>query len=407
VPDFPGLDVLRTAGVIPALAGVGGLTLGLVAGLLLRRRSRSEERPADEEIRDLRKTLALMQNESRSLSTFLLTLPDLARQLNESKEKRGIPALLTSCITQLFEAQQVLIYMACADGRALTLAGGKGLEPMPGHKPIAFGEGRVGWVAEHQIAMDESDYKSRAKDIGFDTTLPCRVELAAPMVGKDQKTLGVIALAGLLRRPRNEKNMLRMVADLGSIAMQNITMFTQIQESANVDGLTQISNKKCFLERMAEELLKAEKERRPVSLFLFDIDHFKTYNDTNGHLAGDEALKMTGRLIREVSRQEDLPARYGGEEFVVILPNTDKVGALRFAEKLRRAVEAHPFPNGAAQPLGRVSISGGVASFPEDGAGTAELIRAADAALYQCKRAGRNQVLAFESRDRFETTRVP
>jgi diguanylate cyclase (GGDEF)-like protein len=407
VPQIPGLETLQTPGVIPALAAAGGVTLGLLAGILLGRRRKAGRQQPDDEARDLRKTLALMQNESRSLSTFLMTLPDLARQLNEAKEKRGLPSILTACISQLFEAEHVLVYLAGADSRTLILAGGKGMaEPQQNHRPVAFGQGRIGWVAEHQIAMDEGDFKARAREIGTDASLPCRVELAAPMVSKQQTTLGVIALSGLIRRPRNEKNMLRMVADLGSIAMQNITMFALIQESASVDGLTGIANKKCFLDRMAVELLKAGKEHRPLSLFLFDIDHFKNYNDTNGHLAGDEALKIMGRLIRGLTRTEDLPARYGGEEFVVLLPNTDKNGALRFAEKLRRGVETNEWPNATTQPLGRVTISGGVASFPEDGPGTAELIRSADAALYQCKRNGRNQVLGFESRDRFETTKV-
>src|SRR5262249_39750366 len=180
-----------------------------------------------------------------------------------------------------------------------------------------------------------------------------RIELAAPMVAKEQ-TLGVISLGGLLRRPKNEKNMLKMVADLGSISIHNTMMFAQIQHSANMDGLTQLANKRHFMQRMAEEVLKVEKEpneRRPLSLFLFDIDHFKSYNDTNGHLAGDEALKITGKLLKQIVRQDDLAARYGGEEFAVILPNTDKQGALRLAEKVRRAVEAHEYADQAAQPL--------------------------------------------------------
>jgi diguanylate cyclase (GGDEF)-like protein len=195
-----------------------------------------------------------------------------------------------------------------------------------------------------------------------------------------------------------------MVADLGSISISNANMFAEIVQSANRDGLTQLANKRHFMDRLANDLVKAEKEHRNLSLFLFDIDHFKKYNDNNGHLAGDEALKITGKLLNEMVRSDDMAARYGGEEFAVILPNTDKHGALRLAEKVRSAVEQTDYPNAETQPLGMVSISGGVATFPEDAKSVPDLIRCADQALYQCKHAGRNRVHVYETRDLFEET---
>src|SRR5205085_4526356 len=97
-------------------------------------------------------------------------------------------------------------------------------------------------------------------------------------------------------------------------------------------------------------------------------DHFKKYNDRNGHQAGDEALKVTGTLLNERKRETDVAARYGGEEFIVILPNTNKEGAFTFAESFRKQVESYPYAHGEGQPLGKVSLDGGVSSFPEDGA---------------------------------------
>jgi diguanylate cyclase (GGDEF)-like protein len=222
-----------------------------------------------------------------------------------------------------------------------------------------------------------------------------KTELCAPMVSKDQ-TLGVISLGGLLRRPKNEKNMLKMVADLGSIAIQNTLLFGQIQAMANSDGLTGLSNKRHFVARLAEEIIKAEKEQKCLSVFIFDIDHFKTYNDTNGHLAGDEALKATGRLLNESIRQDDLAARYGGEEFIVLLPNTDKQGAVAAAEKIRKVIEAYQYSHQQSQPGGTLTISGGVATFPYDATNMQDLIRCADQGLYQGKHAGRNQIGVYE-----------
>jgi len=392
------------------LLSIGGLTLALVAWALLRRSpaARSTARRAvvlaDEEesteVRDLRKTLYLLQNENKNLSIFLMTLPDLARQLNSSVEKRKIPELLMGCIQQLFDAQQILIFLSTSEGTHLTLAAARGLPNDPrARQVIPIGRGRIGWVAHHQIVMDENDFSSKSRSSRGELEEAAhslfRTELCAPMMSKDQ-TLGVISVGGLLRRPKNEKNMLKMVADLGSIALQNKTLLTRMQQSANFDGLTGIVNKRHFMDLLAQELVKAEKESTHMSLFMFDIDHFKAYNDTNGHLAGDEALKITGRLLRETFRDDDLPARYGGEEFAVLLPSTDKRGAMIAAEKFRKAVEEFAYPNEEkSQPGGKVTISGGVATFPFDATTTTDLIKCADKALYEGKHGGRNRVCAY------------
>ncbi|MGH9870444.1 MAG: diguanylate cyclase [Candidatus Polarisedimenticolia bacterium] len=401
MPDALSLEALADPIILyPLAALLCGVAFGAFLVLMLRHRAAEAQGSAVDQSRDHRKTVALLQNENRSLSTFLMNMPDLARQLNSNVEKRRIPQILIAFIEQLFEVEQVLIFLTTKDGKCLTLAGGKGVpDNARGHEVVMFGHGRIGCVAETQITMDEGDFKARVKEPSAPSLI--RTELAAPLVSKE-RTLGVISLGGLLRRPKNEKNMLKMVADLGSISIQNTILFSEIQQSANMDGLTKLANKRHFTERLADEILKAEKERRSLSLFLFDIDHFKTYNDRNGHLAGDEALRITGQLMKQMVRSDDLPARYGGEEFAVILPNTDKQGALRLAEKLRRAVEAYEYPNEKTQPLGKVTMSGGVATVPDDGKSSAEIIRCADQALYQCKHAGRNRVQAFETRNIFE-----
>ncbi len=404
MPDLDSHLLLTPAVLLAVLGGLAGLML-LVPALLRSRRGVDPAKQARQElesseIRDLRKTIYLLQNENRNLSTFLMTLPDLARQLNSSSEKRKIPSLLVNFIQLLFDAQQILVFQTAASGKHLTLAAAKGLpDNVQGQEVVPFGKGRLGWVAEHQITMDENDFaqQSQAAGVGLDMDVHpmFRVELCAPMVAKDH-TLGVISVGGLLRRPKYEKNMLKMVADLGSIAIQNTLLFNRIQKTANVDGLTGLHNKRFFMQRLSEELAKAGREQQCLSLFIFDIDHFKNYNDTNGHLAGDEALKISGRLLRENVRDDDLPARYGGEEFIVLLPGTDKDGAAVAAEKVRRVVEQFEYPHQKSQPGGRLTISGGVACYPYDAGDSAGLIRCADQALYAGKRSGRNSICVFK-----------
>ena len=131
-----------------------------------------------------------------------------------------------------------------------------------------------------------------------------------------------------------------------------------------------------------------------LSVFMFDIDNFKNYNDTNGHLAGDELLQELARLVQDNIRKDDVFGRFGGEEFLVVLPHTNASQALAAAEKLRAVVADHAFAFRDSQPLGRVSISGGVAEYPHDGRDAVALLRAADQALYDAKHRGRNRVLA-------------
>jgi diguanylate cyclase (GGDEF)-like protein len=394
----------------PALLAVAGALLFVIIAVVhfLRRPAALLEaappQGADtaEEAQELRKTIWQLQAENRNLSNFFLLLPDFTKQLNSHMEKRNIAPLLIQIIDYLFDPSAVLILFTSRGGNDLVLVAKKGVGPeVPLDSTLPFGEGRAGWVARHQMSMDNSDFASepqvtRSTENAL-AVFQQKVELCSAMV-HDNRTLGVIALAGMKRRPKNEKKMLKMVADLGSIALNNSLLFRQIQASANSDGLTRLTNKRHFLVRLGEEIFKAEKGNTPLSTFIFDIDHFKNYNDANGHLAGDEALKITGRLLRENTREDDIIARYGGEEFIVVFTNTPKDGAFKAAEKIRLAIENFPYPNGKTQPMGRVTVSGGVSTYPMDGRTSTELISGADQALYQAKNAGRNRVFLHETK---------
>jgi diguanylate cyclase (GGDEF)-like protein len=143
------------------------------------------------------------------------------------------------------------------------------------------------------------------------------------------------------------------------------------------------------------DLLAADPGPRTVGFFLFDIDHFKRYNDTNGHLPGDELLKSLSQILRENIREDELLGRYGGEEFLMVMPNVDRDGALQAAERIRSLIASSPFAHAEKQPAGRVTVSGGVAVWPMDSDDMETLLRQADEALYAAKRAGRNRVVAY------------
>ncbi|MEO1368867.1 MAG: GGDEF domain-containing protein, partial [Acidobacteriota bacterium] len=156
-----------------------------------------------------------------------------------------------------------------------------------------------------------------------------------------------------------------------------------------IDGLTQIHNKRYFLEFLDRELVRAHRHERPLSLVLFDVDHFKSLNDEYGHLAGDYVLKKLAEIVNERVRREDLFARYGGEEFALVLAETDRQAAAELAEIIRGLVEAATFVFDGVTL--RVTVSLGIASSDEREKPT-DLIKAADDRLYVAKNNGRNRV---------------
>ena len=173
----------------------------------------------------------------------------------------------------------------------------------------------------------------------------------------------------------------------------------QLQQIAIRDGMTGLFNHKHFRDCLETELARSKRHGRIFSVIFMDVDKFKNYNDTCGHLQGDKLLRTLSALLREDMRASSILARYGGEEFVLLLPETGQEGAVVRAEKIRQSVEAFPFEGGACQPGGRVTLSLGVATYPMDGVDSNALISAADEALYRAKRDGRNRVAAAGKKD--------
>ncbi|HLG20901.1 MAG TPA: diguanylate cyclase, partial [Bdellovibrionota bacterium] len=170
------------------------------------------------------------------------------------------------------------------------------------------------------------------------------------------------------------------------------------------DGLTGLYNHRGFQQRMREEFARAERSKHELTLIFFDIDHFKKYNDANGHPAGDDLLREIAHLLTQSSRLKlesarlrasDIVARYGGEEFVILLPETPLEGGRIKAERIRKSIESALFPHAENQPGGKVTVSVGVANFPSEAQSPQELIDAADQALYVSKRAGRNRTTLY------------
>lgn len=225
---------------------------------------------------------------------------------------------------------------------------------------------------------------------------PAQSALMLPLVSEDEP-LGAVVLSSEETDSLKPLQIyfLEVLANQATTALKNALLHEEIERRARTDGLTGLFNHKFFKEQLSAELNRFMRTRRPFSLLLLDIDHFKHINDAHGHPAGDEVLKGIASTLRKTLRNIDITARYGGEEFAALLLDTDAPGAVRMAERLRRAIgrAEHHTERGVL----KVTASIGVASCPGDASTESALLELADRALYRAKAGGRNRTAA--SRD--------
>jgi diguanylate cyclase (GGDEF)-like protein len=203
---------------------------------------------------------------------------------------------------------------------------------------------------------------------------------------------------------RECKNLLQQYAVSAGRSLCNVNLYDFLQENyrsyrqqAVTDGLTGLYNRRFFNQELDREIQRSYRHLLKMSLVLMDVDHFKKYNDSNGHQAGDAVLRKVADVLRSQTRVCDMECRYGGEEFAIILPETSKRQARVLAEKIRKEIEQTHFEFQDNQPGGRVTISVGVSTFPDDAVHLKDLIEKADQALYRAKEGGRNSVVLAES----------
>ena len=236
-------------------------------------------------------------------------------------------------------------------------------------------------------------YKSATRDLGS--------LVAAPIVAKD-RLLGVLNLhkPDIAAFSETDLQLIRATTNQLAVAIENSQLYEKTRSLSNTDELTNIPNRRYFQGVLRREFAHAQRFNSPFSVILVDIDHFKHYNDTFGHLNGDLTLTRVATILMQNTRGIDLVARFGGEEFIILLSNTDKEGAYLVAEKLRNAVAAEEFllaENSGEMTPQKVSISLGIAAYPIDSNGLETLVEKADRALYAAKAAGRNRTISWNA----------
>lgn len=245
--------------------------------------------------------------------------------------------------------------------------------------------------------------RSYGEQIAFDTdgaVLPSDSELFACTTVLDHKRLMVVFCASgdrLERLSPEDRLVLQAVASELVVAVENSQLYKLTKRLSITDELTGLYNYRFLQQRLDDEIERARRYSRSLSMLMLDTDDFKKFNDTYGHIAGDQALAEIGLVLRSAVREIDIVCRYGGEEFSVVLPETDAEGAFVVAEKVREAVASHSFADADGNRGVRVTVSIGLATFPSSAEDREALLRQADDALYQAKHLGRDRVRAPRS----------
>ncbi len=352
---------------------------GVKTELELKAQLAEQSRALEEKLEQLGFLYAL----GRELSRELDPDPLLARLCELVVSKLGVPELSVLLFTENGYARVAASIGFPADAvetaRSFELKGSVSAEAAATRAPIYV-----------------PDLSADARKISYRTTRGDRGSLLCVPVVYQDRVLGTLNFSSPSHDAfsASRQELLVAAANQAALALANAQLFRTTLELARTDGLTGVPNRRALEGRLEVEWAARQRHGGALSVVMIDIDHFKVFNDAHGHPQGDELLRRVAHVLETSIRRSDGLARYGGEEFVVVLPRTDRAQALGVAEKLRRSIEQTDFERGLHQPLGRITISCGVATAPDDAASVQALVQAADEALFAAKDAGRNVVRA-------------
>ena len=341
----------------------------------------------------LRAQLAKQEDLYRDQVEFFVNFPEVIKTLAGAVSIDQVTAAMSRGISALLGSKWIGIFLAHSD-KTLRLADGAGFSrrfrgtySCPTETPELLP------VLKYRSVSELRDHPEAVR---FLTPLTLSPTLAAPM-WYGRRLLGLLVISAPTADPQTARRIFAMLADLSAVSLHAAGLVAEIRKKAERDGLTGLPNRRTLTDRVNTEIERCSAYGAKFSLVMVDVDNFKHYNDNNGHAAGDEALKQVASLMQRGLRRNDFAARYGGEEFTLVIQSSDHREALRTADRIRRMVAEAEFAFGATQPLGLVSISLGLAVFPDDARDAAGLFEAADAALYRAKEGGRNRVVVHDS----------
>ncbi len=324
---------------------------------------------------------------------------DIGRTLTSTLDVGEVLRLIMQKVSDLVRPGNwsLLLVDESAGDLYFEVAVGPGADAVRGLR-VAPGEGIAGWVAREgqPVLLDDARADPRySPRLDFAADRGSGSVVAVPLRSKG-RILGVMELVSAQGRPPfgpEDLQTLSSIADYASIAIENARNFERIRELTLIDDHTGLFNARHLYHSLEAEVARARRFGRNFSLIFFDLDRFKLVNDRHGHQAGSAVLKEVGGVLRGALRAMDVPVRYGGDEFVVLLPEADRGQAYAVAERLRRSINGTEFLHDRGLDV-RITASFGIATYPEDGTTSEELLRLADTAMYRVKETTRDGIAA-------------
>jgi diguanylate cyclase (GGDEF)-like protein len=340
----------------------------------------------------------LLDDANRSLEgrlRDLTLLMDLSRTLSSSLEVRELTHTVTELVGRTLGYEAFALFLVDGPAGELVATSVFGVDPELEGTRLAPGEGAAGWAAQAREVLLVRDTRGDPRRPGQRFMRGAHGSvLAIPMMHQGA-CIGVLDFFRTRFDAFGEEEVLflRAVASQAAMAIANARLHERAVALTLADPLTGLHNRRSLFQRLEMELERSERFAHAFSVAVIDVDRFRELNEAHGHLAGDVVLRRLGELLAGAVRKVDTVSRWGGEEFAIVLPRADRAAAMEVAEKLRGLVQSHVFA--APQPIGRVTISVGVATFPEDARELAPLVDCADAALFAAKKRGRDAAVAY------------
>jgi diguanylate cyclase (GGDEF)-like protein len=344
------------------------------------------------------KTVASLKQKIQELQT----LNEVVQAINSSLEPKEILRIIMEKTADLIKAEGWSVLLLDHEKRELVFeaaAGEAGLKLLG--MRLKIGQGVAGWAARYgqslivpDVTKDPRFYSGVDKKTKFTT----KSILCVPMKSRDKIT-GVVEVVNKIGGEPFTQADLEVFENLVAhitIALENARMYRKMEEATQIDELTKLYNSRYCNQFLDNFLMGRKGSHGIISLIFLDIDFFKLVDDNFGHLVGSETLRHVGTRIRKVVREGDIVVRYGGDEYIVVLPNTDKKTAVVVAERIRKEVSREPFYAFENKKF-NITVTLGVASYPEDANNRDDLIGRADKAMYEGKLSGRDKVVIAKS----------
>lgn len=360
----------------------------------------SREKDYKAEYKKLQAEFEMLAEANNALNERVLelyTLYNISRTLSMSLQVSELFEMTMNLLNQSLQLDQYCLMLLDDKTGKLAIQASHGLSEDITGKDEGCVENGVSWKVASTGAPLLIDDISKEENFFYfpDSGIEEGSFLGVPLLKRDGKVIGVLNAHKPQPAAFTEKDvrLFKGVAEQVAVAIENAITFQMTREMVHRDELTGLYNRRYFFERLEREVYRATRYNHNLSLLMVDIDHFKHFNDTFGHLRGDKALARLGKILEESLRKADILARYGGEEFLVMLPETCKDSAALVGEKLREQVAEVNFNEDAPNlPRAGFTITVGVACMPDDTTDGLQLLDLADKALYFGKAKGRNQV---------------